>query len=278
MYKTIVVYLSNSPASQSTMAAAAGLARRMDAHLVGTVSSGVAELDALMRSGAPMAAMVATDSAALRAEGLQRLQRFEQDCRELGVDSCEARLLDIAPADALLLQSRYCDLLVAGQEDMLGGGMLVPARLPGMLVTQAARPVLLVPSAYRGDVAFDQVMVAWNGSLGASRAIAFALPLLARASKVYVAVCNAAEERLDVGSEPGVDLAVYLSRLHRNVELVRRDSGESVDATLHALATELGVGLIVAGAFGHGRLHDWVLGSTTRGLIARASVPLLMTH
>lgn len=278
MYKTIVVYLSDSAGSAATMAVAAGLARRMDAHLIGTVSSGVAELDSLVATGAPLAAMVAADSATLRAEGQQRLQRFEQDCRELGVDSCEARLLDVSPLDTLLLQSRYCDLLVAGQQDMLGGGMLLPARLPGMLVTQAARPVLLVPSAYRGDVAFDRVMVAWNGSLGASRAIALALPLLTRASKVYVAVCNAAEERLEVGSEPGADLAVYLSRLHPNVELVRRDSGESADATLHALATELGVGLIVAGAFGHGRLHDWVLGSTTRGLIARASVPLLMTH
>ena len=186
--------------------------------------------------------------------------------------------MDTSAADALLLQSRYCDLLVTGKADLLDYGMLLPARLPDTLLTKAARPVLLVPPNMPADVRFDKIMVAWNGSQAASRAIAFAMPLIARAAKVYVAVCNAIQERIDVGSDPGVDLAVYLSRLHRNVELLRRDTDEDPDLALTSLAAEAGVQLIVAGAFGHSRIHDLVLGSTTRGLIARTEVPLLMAN
>jgi len=260
------------------MRVAAGLAVQMGAHLIGTAASGVLELHALMAAGAPVAALAAEDIDTLRADAGQRLRHFEAQCREFGVPSCETRLTDSSAVDALVLQSRYCDLLVTGREDLLGYGALLPARLPGTLVTQAARPVLLVPPATPDDARFKHIMVAWNGSPAASRAIAFAMPLIARAAKVTVAVCNAAEERIDNGGDPGVDLAVYLSRLHRNVELLRRDSGEDPDQMLAGLAAEAGADLMVAGAFGHSRLHDWVLGSTTRGLIARTAIPLLMSH
>jgi len=278
MYKTIVVHLGSAGGMAATMHVAAGLAGRMGAHLIGTTTTGMVELNYLMAEGAPVAAMAAADIEIRRADAEQQLRSFEELCRACGVPSWETRLMDTSAVDALLLQSRYCDLLVAGTEELLDYGMLLPARLPGMLVTKAARPVLLVPPRHGAGPRFDKIMVAWNGSLAASRAIAFAMPLIARAATVYVAVCNPAHEHIDVGGDPGVDLAVYLSRLHRNVELLRRDADVEPDLALTALAAEAGADLMVAGAFGHSRLHDWVLGSTTRGLIARAAIPLLMTH
>lgn len=278
MYKTIVVHLSSARGMPATMALAGNLANRMGAHLIGTATSGIVELNYLLAAGAPLAMMPAVDIAMLRADAEQQLQRFEQQCRALGVASYETRLLDTSAADALLLQSRYCDLLVAGQEEVSDYGLLMPARLPGTLVTRAARPVLLVPPLAAVDARFEQIMIAWNGSLGASRTIAFAMPLISRAAKIHVAVCNPDQERIDMGGEPGADLAAYLARQHPNVELVRRDTDKDVDAALVMLADELGADLMLAGAFGHSRLHDWVLGSTTGGLIARANIPLLMSH
>jgi len=278
MYKTIVVHLSSARGMSATMGVASSLANSVGAHLVGTATSGIVELNYLLAAGAPMAMMPAADIDMLREDAERQLQTFEEHCREFGVNSYETRMFDTSAADALLLQSRYCDLLVAGQEEVSDYGLLMPARLPGMLVTQAARPVLLVPPSAPATAKFDKIMIAWNGSLGISRAIAFAMPLITRAAKVFVAVCNPEVERIDTGGEPGADLATYLSRHHRNVELVRRDTDEDPDVALTMLAHDLGADLMLAGAFGHSRLHDWVLGSTTRGLIARARIPLLMTH
>jgi nucleotide-binding universal stress UspA family protein len=250
----------------------------MEAHLIGTATSGLVELSYLLAAGAPMGMMPATDIGQLRADAELYLDNFSAHCRDFGVTTYETRLLDTSAAEGLILQSRYCDLLVAGQEDVSEYGLLAPPRLPGMLVTQAARPVLLVPPATPAAGNFDKIMIAWNGSLGISRVIAFAMPLIKRAAKIFIAVCNPDDERIDTGGEPGADLATFLARHHQNVELVRRDPSEAVDAALIDLAAELGANLMLAGAYGHSRLHDWVLGSTTRGLIENTRIPLMMTH
>ena len=278
MYKTIVVHVSPGPGAANTHSVAAGLANAMSAHLVGATVSGVIELNYLIAGGAPLMMMPAIEADVLRTDAEQRLTAFAQFCSAQGVASCETRLLDTTAAEGMLLQSRYCDLLVAGRDDVAEHGLLMPARLPGYLVTQSTRPVLLVPPTGKFDGKFGTVMVAWNGSPGASRAIAFALPLLRRAGKVLVTVCNADLERVDMGAEPGADLATYLSRHNANVEVVQADTNEETGSALCALARERHADLIVAGAFGHSRLHDWVLGGTTASLIDQAPVPLLMSH
>jgi len=278
MYKTIVVHLSSASGMAATMQVATGLASQMAAHLIGTTTTGMVELNYLMAEGAPVAAMAAADIEIRRADAEQQLRSFEELCRACGVPSWETRLMDTSAVDALLLQSRYCDLLVAGTEELLDYGMLLPARLPGMLVTKAARPVLLVPPRHAAGPRFDKIMVAWNGSLAASRAIAFAMPLLRRAQRICIMVCNPKQEGIDAGHEAGADLATYLARQHGNVEVVRRETAQDPADALLQLAKEQHADLLVAGAFGHSRMHDWVLGSTTRGLIAQAHLPLLMAH
>jgi nucleotide-binding universal stress UspA family protein len=278
MYKTIVLHLSSASGMPTTFDVAAHLAIQMDAHLVGAAASGMVELNYLLAAEAPMAMMPAINIAQLRDDAQFQLRAFEKRCKELAVSSFESRLFDTSAANALLLQSRFCDLLVVSQQEVSDFGMLMPPLLPGNLVTQAARPVLLVPARARSDAQFDNVLVAWNGSLGASRALAFAMPIVQRARKVLIAVCNAEAEKIDVGSEPGADLAAYLARHHSHVEVLQVETQGEVDTALCLLAHQRQVDLIVAGSYGHSRLHDWVLGSTTQGLIEQTPVPLLMTH
>jgi nucleotide-binding universal stress UspA family protein len=279
MYKTIVVHVSPVSGMPATFAVAAGLARGHSAHLVGTAVSGWLELNTLMAAGAPMAIMPAPDPELLRQEARNRLEAFERQCFEADVDSFESRLLDTSAVEALILESRYCDLLVAGTQDVADYGVLAPSRLPGRLVTQCVRPVLLVPPGLRQPPAkFDKIMIAWNGSPGASRALAFALPLIQRASQVYIAVANPDAERIDMGAEPGADLAAYLARHHRSVQVLGLDTVQETGSALCDLARKHSVDLLVAGAYGHSRMHDWVLGSTTASLIEQSSVPLLMTQ
>jgi len=279
MYKTIVVHVSPVSGMPATFALAAGLARDHGAHLVGTAVTGWLELNALMATGAPMAVMPAPDPELLRQEARTRLEAFERNCFEADVDSFESRMLDTTAVEALILESRYCDLLVAGTQDVAEYGVLAPSRLPGRLVTQCVRPVLLVPpGAKQPSGKFDKIMIAWNGSPGASRALPFALPLVQRASQVFIAVANPETERIDMGAEPGADLATYLARHHRSVKVVGLETVQEAGSALCDLARQHHVDLLVAGAYGHSRMHDWVLGSTTGSLIEQSPVPLLMTQ
>ncbi|GAB2874764.1 universal stress protein [Pseudoduganella ginsengisoli] len=279
MYKTIVVHLSSATGTPRTLDIAAGLANSMGAHLIGATTSGIVELNYLLAAGAEGGSMLLPeDCERLHAEAQQRLQSFDKHCNECGVNSFETRMLDVSQADAMLLQSSYCDLLVADLEDVASHGLLMPAALPGTLVTRAARPVMLVPPLASPSAAFSNLLIAWNGSMGINRVIALALPLIARAAKVTIAVCNPEAEQIDAGGEPGADLAAYLARHNRNVEVVRRDTDEEADTALVNLAAETCADLMLAGAFGHTRLRQWVLGSTTRGLLRQTRIPLLMTH
>lgn len=279
MYKTIVVHVSPVSGMPATFTVAGGLAVAHGAHLVGTAVTGWVELNNLMAVGAPGAVMPTLDDDMLREEARQRLEAFERQCFEAGVDSFESRLLDSTAVEALILQSRYCDLLVAGTQDVADYGVLAPSRLPGRLVTQSVRPVLLVPPALRQPSGkFEKIMIAWNGSPGAGRAIAFAMPLLQRASQVYIAAANPEAERIDMGAEPGADLATYLARHHPRVQVLGLDTVQETGSALCDLACQHHVDLLVAGAYGHSRMHDWVLGSTTASLIEQSPVPLLMTQ
>lgn len=279
MYKTIVVHVSPVSGMPTTLAVAGGLAIAHGAHLVGTAVTGWVEMS-LMAAGAPMAAVpAAMDDEALRQEARKRLEDFERQCFGLGVDSYESRLLETTAVEALVLQSRYCDLLIAGTQDVADYGVLAPSRLPGRLVTQSVRPVMLVPPGLGQPAGkFDKIMIAWNGSPGASRALAFAMPLLLHASQVYIVVANPARERIDMGAEPGADLATYLARHHQRVQVIDLDTQQETGSALSELARQHKVNLLVAGAYGHSRMHDWVLGSTTASLIEQSPVPLLMTQ
>ncbi len=277
MFKTIVVHVSPASGMPATFATAASLARTHGAHLVGTAVSGVAEMSYLVATSAAVAVMPTFDIESLRNDAQQHLDAFGRQCQGEALPSYETRLFDTTAVEALLLQSRYCDLLVAGNQDVTETGLLTTARLPGHLVTRCVRPVLLVPPGHHARDNFSKVMIAWNGSPGASRALAFAMPLLLRAAQLTIVVCNPDDERIDMGAEPGADLAAYLARHHRNVQLRRIDTVQPPGTALCELAQQH-YDLVVAGAYGHSRLHDWMLGSTTAGLVEQCPVPLLMTQ
>lgn len=278
MFKTIVVHVSPASGMPSTFAAAASLAKSHGAHLVGTAVSGEAEMAYLTASSAAVSLMPAFDVESLRRNAQMHLDAFQRQCEEAAVPSFETRLLDTSAIDALMLQSRYCDLLVAGIQDVAEESLFSSARLPGHLVTRCVRPVLLVPSAYQAKENLSKIMIAWNGSAGASRSLAFAMPLLLRAAQLTIVVCNPADERIDMGAEPGSDLATYMARHHRNVQLVQIDTEQDVSTALCQFAQERHFDLVVAGAYGHSRLHDWVVGSTTGALIAQCPMPLMMSQ
>jgi nucleotide-binding universal stress UspA family protein len=197
----------------------------------------------------------------------------------LGVQSCEARLAYDDAYGGLVLQSRYADLLVVGQadsEDPATGALLQD--LPESVILNGCCPVLVVPFAGHFAAIGNTVLVAWDGGMQAARAIRQALPLLACASRVVVAIADPVIGDDEHGEEPGADIALYLARQGVAVEVLVVASGGDVGESLLAAADRVQADLLVMGAYGHARLREIMLGGATRTILQAATLPVLLSH
>jgi nucleotide-binding universal stress UspA family protein len=279
MYKTIVVHVDGSSQQDSRMAAAARLAREHDAHLVGSAATGISWTDYLILTGSMAAPIPPADFDGLRRTASLHLRGFADQAARVGIASVETRLVEDTADGALLLQARYADLVVLSRDvDPEPGITPRVRRLPEHVALRGVRPVLVVPPDYADQPLASTVVAGWDGSTQALRALAAALPLLERADSVRLAVVN--PDRLSDlhGEQPGADMALYLARHGVKVDVVLERTHATVGAALMAQARAAGAGLIVAGAYGHSRYREWVLGGVTRELLERTPVPLLLAH
>ena len=274
MYKTILVQVDDSPSMDARLQAAAWLANAHEAHLVGSAATGLSWPAFVLLAGS-MRVAPREDFDALRSVAHSSLQQFSERARRLGVQSIEERMVEEEHRFALLLQSRYADLAVLSQD---AGEQAVPRGLPQYLALHGPRPVLVVPPSYAGESLSDSVVVGWDGSVQAIRAIQAALPLLAQSGRVRLVVVNPDRESGLHGDEPGADMALYLARHGVKVEVVNERTQAAAGDALVEIARTEGAGLLVAGAFGHSRYREILLGGVTRVLLEHAPVPVLMAH
>ena len=146
------------------------------------------------------------------------------------------------------------------------------------MVLHSARPTLILPYAGRVTSLGSKVMVAWDDSPEAARALSDALPLLRRAARVQVVAWHETDDddralrrRLD-------DVHRWLMWQGVSAEVAVETTEIGIAEAMLSRAAELEVDLIVMGAYGHARWTERVLGGATRGLLAAMTVPVLMSH
>jgi len=158
-----------------------------------------------------------------------------------------------------------------------------PGKLPAReLIIEAAlfesgRPVLVVPYIQQEGLKLDRVMVCWDGSREAARALGDAMPLLRRAGAIDVVAVTTERPKSD--EIPGADIAQMLAHHDLKVEL-QRIGAPSIDVANAILnhASDTAADLIVMGAYGHSRLREFVLGGTTRAMLTSMTAPVMMSH
>jgi nucleotide-binding universal stress UspA family protein len=277
-YKTIVVHLDDGKHCKARIGVASQLARLFDAHLVGSYAVDPPEPSPLSDTAYPRLRAARITDMEERANAAATL--FDAAMRTAGFAAPEFRKGEGGAVDAMTLHARYADLIVIGQTDPDDYQTGVATTFPGLVALSSGRPSLIVP--YYAE-AFPKlgtnVLVAWNGSREATRAVTDALPLLRRAKQVTVMPVHAKPRRDTHGEMPGSDIALYLARHGVNAE-VRQSYADAIGVgdELLARASDMDSDLIVMGAYGHSRLREIVLGGVTQTLMKHMTVPVLMAH
>lgn len=271
--KDILVHVDASPRAQARIDLALGLARGHGAHLTGLHV--VAPPFVPMMTHAPIPPEIIEQQVQWGREQAAKAEKlFKARVAAAGI-AAEWRVMDGYAPDMVVLNARYSDLTVVGQADPDGPG---DPDMPDRVALAAGGPVLVVPRV--GDFATvgERVLVAWNASREAKRAIDDAMPILRLARQVTVTVVKPQRSGRH-GDVPGADIALYLARhgVHAEAAQVYGED-TAVDDLILSRAADLGADLIVMGAFGYPRLMEVVLGGVTRALLAHMTVPVLLAH
>ena len=153
----------------------------------------------------------------------------------------------------------------------------VEAAIAESALFESGRPIVIVPYVQRAPLKLDRVMVCWDGSRAAARAISDSMPLLERAGSIEVVIVT--NDRGKHDEIAGADMGLHLARHGVKVEVTRISRGklDVVDALL-SHAADSGADFMVMGGYGHSRLREFVLGGVTRGMLHSMVVPTLMSH
>ncbi|HEY8710325.1 MAG TPA: hypothetical protein VIM34_20295, partial [Burkholderiaceae bacterium] len=188
--RSLLVSLGPDPLCAVRTRVAIGLANEFGSHVVGVAPTGLVDLPASPGAAASLADVAALAWDALRGRADQAAQRFRDDCVAAGVESFEALVEESDPAPSLVHHAHCNDLSVLTQADPTAAGHRMAQEVVVRVVLQSARPTLILPHAGRYDRVGSNVLVAWDDSREAARALSDALPLLRRAARVQVVGWN----------------------------------------------------------------------------------------
>jgi nucleotide-binding universal stress UspA family protein len=277
-YQSILVHVDDGERVVVRLGAAARLARSFDAELIGAYVVPTVPL-------APSVSAILPDS--MVRERMREMGDAQSAAEALfRAAAARARVAAVewrAPAGeavaTLVDHARCADLVIVGQRDPEDDQADFAGDVVNALVLQSGRPVLAIPYAGAPTTLGATVLVTWNGTRESARAVADAMPLLARAEKVYALTIFDKGDRAVAEGHAEQRLATWL-RYHGIDALPRHYHVPDIDIgeLILSQTSDLGVDLVVMGGYSHSRLQQLVLGGVTRHVLDTMTVPVLMSH
>jgi len=286
--KDLLVCIDPSTAGDARLKLAFNLARANKAHLSGAYVlseedgarrgpsgfGGVPGMSGFTEEPSPGAAISETFREAEIADRVEH--RFKDELRVAGIDG-EWHIVPDGETGELIELAKSVDLTIMGQRAPRGDGA---ARFrPDDVVMAAGRPVLVVPYAGNFDTVGKRILVAWDGTREANRALNDALPLLEESQSATVMYVGANERDLEQHLPALERIAGHLQRHGVNAvpeETTR--SGLAISDILLSRAADLAADLIVTGGYHHSQLREALIGGVSRELLEHMTVPVLMSH
>jgi nucleotide-binding universal stress UspA family protein len=270
--KDILVLLDSN--SQAAGAYAVSLASIFDANL--TAAAVVVDPTTSMALVDTPTTFLAAALEEARTAARQLLTSFERQAQQSGV-SIDTEPVETAvgtTGQALGPLARHFDIAIVEQPDPdvpAEREMMIEAALFG-----SGRPVLIVPYIQKPPFRLESVLVAWDGSATAARALADAMPFLERSKRIEVVMAAGDAEDAEA---TGIRLQRHLARHGVEAEFRRiSGAGGDVAGALLSHAFDAGADVMVMGGYGHSRFRELILGGATRGVLGAMTLPVLMSH
>jgi nucleotide-binding universal stress UspA family protein len=279
-YKDLLVVLDSQTASRGRMDLAAALAERFAAHLVGLYPLPILEVPRNFGYYDPAQLDPFFSELREKAQEASDKEReaFEHTASLRGL-SAEWRVVTADAGYDPALHARYVDLTILGQLDPDRYEAEFVRPRPEQVTLASGRPILVVPYAGKFETVGRRVLIGWNATREATRAVNDAMPLLIAADVVTVLTIDAREGPDAHGEVPGADISLHLARHGVKATVERTVSAGIPDGdVLLSRAADLGADLLVIGAYGHSRVRELLLGGATRSILQSMTLPVLMSH
>jgi nucleotide-binding universal stress UspA family protein len=274
--KDLLVNLSEGEVGDVAGPYAISIAEMFGAHAAAVAFSYEPVIPATIMGGIP-ASLIEQQRADNEKAARDAVSKFEAAAKREAI-SFESRILSASipgAADMFGAMARRFDLAVVAQSQadrLAPEEVIVEGALFG-----SGRPVVVVPYIQKAAVKLDRIIVAWDASRNAARAVADALPLLVKAKAIDVVIV--ASERPKSDEIAGADIGQHLARYGLRVEVKRIVATDTdVADTLLSHAADTAADFMVMGGYGHSRLREFVLGGVTRGILSSMTIPVLMSH
>ncbi len=277
-YKTVLVSLNDVSRTEAMVNAAALIAKNHDAHLIGCYVIPAVTIYPEVGFASPPA--VDDTRQQYFKENLAAVKaRFETRLRQDGLKgewrTVNSFYTEMAPS--LMEHGRTADLILVSQIGENQVAHVEPSFVDNT-VLESGRPVLIIPR--KGDLTeAGSVVVGFNATREAARALFDGLPLLRGAKDVRVVWVDPNRERSVAGEVPGAEAAAALARhgVKATAEGLSAGGINAGEALLQHV-NDLGAGLLVVGSYAHSRMREYIFGGATQYVLAHANVPVLTSH
>lgn len=171
-------------------------------------------------------------------------------------------------------QARLHDLTVSGVDDR---GLLSEHAIAEYVLFQSGHPLVVVPASHSAALCLETIVVAWDYSRVAARAMTDALPLLRKGREIIIAAFG--DDKEMESSLAREDVISSLRSRGVNARYQQAERGDrAISEAINTLCVEQGANLLVMGAYGHSRFREFILGGATRGVLEKPALPTFLSH
>lgn len=277
MLKDMVVFIEEEPGQRERLAYAAALAEQRQAHLIATFVPAMLGDDryAGFAIGRALTEMLHQHRDEIDRARERAREAFAQIVANRGFTH-EWRVAEQEAGESLMLHARHVDLAIVGppsRDDRPATAL----SLSEDMIFASGRPTLLLPRVWPTTRLPKRVVLGWNGSREAARAIADAMPILVAAESVHLVVVP--EPGIDhlLGADPGADIARHLAR-HGVPVVLEQVRGEDAGLVLIERCAGLEADLLVIGAYGRSKISEFVFGGVTRTMLTQVPLPIMLSR
>jgi nucleotide-binding universal stress UspA family protein len=265
-YATVMVSLALDRPNDARLEVAGQLANQFDACVIG-IAAGEFAPPLYFTTGEQAQKVLDEGQSAIK----NRIGEMEAQFRAVMQNRAAAvewRCAEDFPTRFIVQQARAADIVVVGEDDHNVLADPFTQASPSDLVMQTGRPLLVVPENCNW-LDLRSILIAWKDTRESRRAVVDALPMLRRAKDVIVVEIVEDEAGRTAAWSGTRDMVAWLSRHGVLASEQVPDECGNIAGQLERIASEVGAGLVVAGAYGHSRLREWVLGGVTKHLVTQ---------